>query len=145
MDIRSMIIRQSITPILLLLAWLHLCATHAQDAAPPIPDSKIAMLEAKLGDQAKTASASRKKLSIRRVIREGEALLKANSTAPNRYEVLGVLFQAQRELMSLDNAASNRRALLETSRLLADAPDEYAAVRLDADLLLSQSEMARKG
>ena len=145
MDIRSMIIRQPITPILLLLAWLHLGATHAQDAAPPIPDSKIAMLEAKLGDQAKTASASRKKLSIRRVIREGEALLKANSTAPNRYEVLGVLFQAQRELMSLDNAASNRRALLETSRLLADAPDEYAAVRLDADLLLSQSEMARKG
>ena len=79
------------------------------------------------------------------MIREGDSLLRSYPTAPNRYQVLGILFRGRREFLSLDKSAGNREALIETSRQLAGAPDVYAAIRLDADLLLSQTELARQG
>ncbi len=146
-DICTMKKRQRITRIGLILVTVWTCAfsAGAQDQAPTIPDSKIAALGTKLNDRARGTSAARRKLSIRRVIREGESLLKTYPTAPNRYLVLGILFRSRRELFSLDKSASNRKELLGTSRQLAGAPDVYAAVRLDADLLLSQAELARQG
>ena len=131
----------------LILATVWLCAlpAAAKEKSPPIPDSKIASLAAKLDDKARGTSAARRRLALRRVIREGDSLLEMFPTAPNRYEVLGILFRGRQELLGLDKSASNRRAFLETCRQLADAPDEYAAIRLDADLLLSQTEAARQG
>jgi hypothetical protein len=102
-------------------------------------------LEAKLSDKDPRTSAARRGLAIRRVIREGDSLLRTYPKAPNRFQVLGILFRCRRELLSLGKTASNREALLETCRRLAGAPDEYAAIRLDADLLLSQTELARGG
>ena len=116
-----------------------------QNQGGGIPAAEITGLDAKLAKAGESASAARKKLAIRRVIREGEALLKKHPTAPNRYEALGVLFRSQQALVSLDNSTKNRKAFLETSKKLAAAPNEYAAQRLDADLLLTQAESARKG
>ena len=101
---------------LILITWCSALSATAQGKKTSIPDSEIAALEAKLGEQAKGSSTARRKLGIRRVIREGESLLKAHPTASNRYLVLGILFQAQRSLLSLDKSTTNRRALLETSR-----------------------------
>ena len=139
--------RQRITRIALILTTLWTCAfsAAAQEKAAPIPESKIAALATKLGDQVKGTSAARRGLAVRRVIREGDSLLGTYPTAPNRYEVLGILFRGRRELLSLDESAGNREAFLETCRRLAGALDEYAAIRFDADLLLSQTELARKG
>ncbi len=117
----------------------------AQDAATLVPAGKITGLEAKLIGTKRAKSPARKKLAFRRVIREGDALLERYQAAPNRYKILGLLFRARQELISLDDTATNRRAFLETCRQLATAPDEYAAIRLDADLLLSQTDAARKG
>ena len=72
-------------------------------------------------------------------------MLDAHQAAPNRFEVLGFLFRARRDLLEWENSPENREAFLKTCRLLAEAPDEYAALRLDADLLLSQTELARQG
>jgi hypothetical protein len=116
-----------------------------QDRAGSITGDEIAALNAKLAEAGKSASAARKKLAIRRVIREGDALMKKHPSAPNRYEVLSTLFRSQQALVSLDNSALNRRAFLATCEKLAAAPNEYAAIRLDADLLLTQAESARNG
>jgi hypothetical protein len=117
----------------------------AQDQAGLIPSDKIASLDAKRTEASKAASSARKKLAIRRVIREGEALIKTNPAAPNRYKVLSILFRSQQVLVSLDKSTTNRKAFLATCVKLAAAPNEYAALRLDADLLLTQAKSARQG
>ncbi|MBT5885466.1 MAG: hypothetical protein HOH50_14700 [Planctomycetaceae bacterium] len=118
--------------------------TAAQVGAQISPN-EIAALETKLGQSVKAASSARKKLELNRVLREGDALLAAHKTTPNRYEVLGILFRAQQALLGLENSTTNRARLLAICRQLAAAPNEYAAIRLDADLLLSQVEQAKKG
>ena len=137
--------RISIAGAILVSVWVCAFASADQKSPAPVPESKIAGLEAKLSDKDPRTSAARRRLAIRRVIREGDSLLKTYPKAPNRFQVLGILFRCRRELLSLDKTASNREALLETCRRLAGAPDEYAAIRLDADLLLSQTELARRG
>jgi hypothetical protein len=117
----------------------------AQDKAGSISSDEIVALNTKLAEAGKSASSARKKLAIRRVIREIEALIKKNPSAPNRYEVLHVLFRSQQAVVSLDNSAANRKIFLATCEKLAAAPNEYAAIRLDADLLLTQAKSARLG
>ena len=133
--------------LLLTLAGVFTLASTAngQNDVTPIPEDEISALGAKRVEAGKAASASRKKLAIRRVIREAESLVQKHSTAPNRYEVLSILFRSQQALVSLDNSSTNRKAFLATCAKLAEAPDEYAALRLDADLLLTQAESARRG
>ena len=133
-------------PLLLLVASiLRPLLLLGQNSAEGIPDAQIEQLEAKRVDAGKAVSAARKKLAVRRVIREAEALIKKHATAPDRYEVLGILFRSQQILVALDNSSTNRKAFLATCAKLAAAPNEYAALRLDADLLLTQAESARKG
>ncbi|MEC9124166.1 MAG: hypothetical protein VX969_08470, partial [Verrucomicrobiota bacterium] len=117
----------------------------AQNNAVPVPEDVISTLEAKRVEAGKAASSSRKKLAIRRVIREAESLVQKHSAASNRYEVLSILFRSQQALVQLDNSSTNRKAFLTTCAILAKAPDEYAALRLDADLLLTQADSARRG
>lgn len=134
-----------ITLFILVCAGVWPLPVMGQDQSPAISGDEITALEAKLSEAGETKSAARKKLAIRRVIREGEALLKKHSSAPNRYEALDILFRSQQALFSLDNSATNRKALLATCVKLAAAPKEYAALRLEADLLLTQAESARQG
>ena len=117
----------------------------AQDNAALVPESVITELASALTDTEQSKSSARKKLAIRRVIREGEALIKKHPSATNRYEVLSILFRSQQALVGLDNSTTNRKAFLATCEKLAAAPDKYAALRLDADLLLTQAKSARQG
>ena len=110
-----------------------------------VPQAEIASLQSQLSQVQEANSAARQKLAVRRVIRACEGLLEANKAAPNRFEVLHVLFRAQQEQIKLDNSEVNRQAFLETCARLAAAPDEYASLRLDADLLLSQTALAQQG
>jgi hypothetical protein len=123
---------------------LFLPAT-GQDQAGLISAKDITELNTKLEKAGESASAARKKLAIRRVIREADALIENHPTAPNRFEALSFLFRSQQVLVNLDNSATNRKALLATSEKLVAAPNEFAALRLDADLLLTQAKSARKG
>ena len=116
-----------------------------QISAEGIAGSEIAELDAKRIEAGKAASTARKKLAIRRVIREAESLIKKHPSSPSRYEVLSILFRSQQMLVGLDKSSTNRKAFLATCEKLASAPNEYAALRLDADLLLTQAESARKG
>lgn len=117
----------------------------AQSEPRSISADDITELNNDLAAVDKSSSKARKKLAIRRVIREAESLIKRHPSAPNRYEVLSVLFRGQQVLVGLDNSVTNRRAFLATCEQLAAAPDKYAALRLDADLLLTQAKSARAG
>jgi hypothetical protein len=116
-----------------------------QDKAGAISNDEIVALNAKLKAVAKVSSAARKKLAIRRVVRGGEALITKQPSAANRYKVLDILFRSQQVLLSLDNSTVNRKAFIATCTKLAAAPNKYAAIRLDADLLLTQAKSARLG
>ena len=130
-------------------AWVvyfsQVTTTHAQQEKTQIPASKISELDAKLEESKKARSTARKKLALKRVLRSAESLLEANQTASNRFQVLHVVFRGQQALLGVDDSSSNRKAFLKTCHQLAMAPQEYAALRLDADLLLSQADLAKKG
>lgn len=127
--------------IILLITSLCSLPVVGQD----IPSDKITALDTQLTEAGKSASSARKKLATRRVIREAEALLEKNPSAPNRFEVLDLLFRCQQTVVSLDNSEANRKVLLEICEKLAAAPNKYAEIRLDADILLTQAKSARTG
>ncbi len=131
--------------LLFLAAWL-LALPLVPGAEPDlISEKSIAELKTLVDSPKEESSAARKRLATKRAIRTSEELIGAHPEAANRFEVLGVLFRAQQSMLALDDSRENREALIETSRKLALAPDEYAEIRLDADLLLSQVEAARRG
>jgi len=117
----------------------------AQEVGPSVPQARLDELKSALTDHQKESSEARKRLAVKRMIRDGKTLLEAHTTAPNRFEILGLLFRAEQQLFGLDDSSRNRESLLETCKLLAMAPNDYAELRLDADLLLTQTELARKG
>lgn len=116
-----------------------------QEKTAAISKDLIEELNTKLTEVSEIDSSARKKLAIRRLLREGEAIIAKLPTADGRFEVLNMLFRAEQLLVSLDSSDVNRKALLETAEKLAAAPNQYAALRLDADLLLTQTKSARQG
>ena len=83
-----------ITRFVPLLAWIGSSLLSipllGQNSVEGIPGGEIKELDAKRIEAGKAASAARKKLAIRRVIREAEALIKKHPSSPNRYEVLSL-------------------------------------------------------
>ncbi|MFK7788183.1 MAG: hypothetical protein AB8C95_01650 [Phycisphaeraceae bacterium] len=120
-------------------------STLAQAEAAPIAQSEITSLQTQLDAAKQASSSARKKLAFRRLIRASDALLEKQADAPNRFEVLSILFQTQQQQIKIDDSATNRRAFLKTAEQLAKAPKQYAALRLDADLLVSQTALAQRG
>ncbi|MDX1682998.1 MAG: hypothetical protein R3336_07760, partial [Phycisphaeraceae bacterium] len=120
-----------------------LLAAPAPAETPAIPESDITALQQRLADVDESASSARRRLSLKRVIRRAERTLEQNTDAPNRFEVLDVLFRTRQQLVQIDDSPENRQALIATARRLADAPDRYALLRLDADLLINQIQTAR--
>ncbi|MEN8679253.1 MAG: hypothetical protein ABF391_04295, partial [Akkermansiaceae bacterium] len=135
--------RKRIVQIIVATLWMAGSPSFAQDTE--VAQTAIDKLKASLADQKTATSEARKRLAVKRAVRDGGKLLEEHPNAENRFEVLGLLFQAQRQLFGLDDSSRNREALLETCKALVKAPDRYADLRLDADLLLTQIEAARKG
>jgi len=126
-----------------LLISVHICS--AQDAAPSnIPKARIAALKADLSKNDKTTSSVRKRRACKTVVRDAEHLLKSYPEAPNRYRVLGIMLQTQKRLLSLESSDRNRNVLFDICKRLVKAPDDYADMRLEADLLLSEKELSLK-
>jgi tetratricopeptide (TPR) repeat protein len=127
----------------LLLLLAPLCAT-AQDPASAslIPASELTALEQELAQGMTGASAVDIRRACKSVARKAAALLEASPEAPNRYAALAILFNGQKRLLGLENTEENCAAILETSRRLMDAPDEYAEARFEAEMLLSERDLA---
>ena len=131
------------------LAWF-LCSgalIFGQDPATPaasIPAKEIGALQQELAEVGGASSSTRQRRNYKSVVRDGEELLDNSPAAPNRWRVLEIVFQSQKRLLGLENSEDNRSALLATSAKLAKAPDEYAELRLEADLLLSEQRLSAK-
>lgn len=109
------------------------------------PKESIAAFDQALRAAKEGSSQARQRLAVRRVIRDAEELLESLKDSPDRFPVLELLFRARQQLITLDDDSEHRKALLETCRELVQAPDELAELRLEADLLLSQAEIAKQG
>lgn len=114
----------------------------AQEAAAP---QSIAELDKALTAAKEGTSDARKRLAVKRVVRDAEKMAETLGESPDRFPVLEFLFRARKQLIALDDDAEQRKALLDTCRELVKAPDKYADLRLEADLLLSQAEIAKQG
>ncbi|MBT3199718.1 MAG: hypothetical protein HN350_07360 [Phycisphaerales bacterium] len=127
---------------------LILCSVAwAADAAPGaalIPESKIASLQAELTQHSKATSSTRMRRACKSIVRKGAALIDASPAAPNRFRVLAIVLQSQKRLLALESSDRNRKALFETCDKLVKAPDAYADLRLEADFLLSEKNLALK-
>jgi tetratricopeptide (TPR) repeat protein len=119
--------------------------TAAEKQAAAIPEAAIAELDSALTATKGESSPARQRLALKRVLRDGEKLIEGHPDAANRFEILSILFRGQQALYALDDSPRNREAVLDVAGQLAKAPDDYAALRLDADLLISQAEATREG
>ncbi|MFZ9937330.1 MAG: hypothetical protein ACO3JG_09770 [Luteolibacter sp.] len=119
----------------------------AEPAAPPsgISENQIASLRQDLAEAGEATSSAGKRRGYKNVVRDGRDLLDGTPAAPNRWLVMGIMLDGQKRLLGMENSDPNRAALLETCAKLAEAPDEYAELRLEADLLLSESALSQKG
>jgi hypothetical protein len=136
----------SFTPLVLLGIVFHLMSiSHAQDAPTAEEKSSVAGLDQALIAAKEGSSDARKRLAVRRVIRDAETLLGTLGDKQERYPVLEFVFRARKQLIVLDDDPDHRKALLDVCRELVKAPDEMAAMRVEADLLLSQAELAKQG
>ncbi|NQU21907.1 MAG: hypothetical protein HQ567_11545 [Candidatus Nealsonbacteria bacterium] len=128
-----------------LLAWSHACPA-AEPAATPsgIPESAIAALQNDLAEAGTATSSAGKRRAYKNVFRDGEDLLEATPAAPNRWRVLGIMLDSRKYLFGMDKSGSNREALLEICAKLAEAPDEYAELRFEADMMLSEKALSDK-
>ncbi len=129
-----------------LLTWSHACPAADPAATPSgIPESAIAALQNDLAEAGTAKSSAGKRRAYKNVFRDGEDLLEATPAAPNRWQVLGIMSDSRKYLFGMEKSDSNREALLEICAKLAEAPDEYAELRLEADLLLSEKALSAKG
>ncbi len=117
----------------------------AQDAAAAISKETIAELDKELTESKAASSEARQRIFVRRVIGNAEDLVAAHANDPSRFLALEFLFRAYQRLIALDKDAENRKAFLNICHELVKAPDDLAGLRLEADLLLSQSELAKQG
>jgi tetratricopeptide (TPR) repeat protein len=132
--------------LVMLLAWFFSDTVQGQDTlqlgSEGIPLKKIAALQEELGEVSQARSSTRKRRACKAVIREGEAILRASPSAPNRFRVLAIVLETKKKLLGLENSEGNREALFKTCEELVRAPDDYAEFRLEADLLLSERDLA---
>ena len=116
-----------------------------QRASSGISESKITSLQDELDEQAsRRGSSASKRRALKNIARDGASLIRSSPTASNRFRVLQIMLQSQKRLVVLENSSRNREALFETCEMLMQAPDAYAVLRLEADLLLSERDLSLK-
>ncbi len=119
--------------------WARQAPSH------PIPEQEIAALQNEF-DALNTKRTSRTGMrrDLKNMVRGAQALLDASPQAPNRFVVLELIFQSQKRLLGMDVTEQNREEFFATCRKLVQAPDPYAEIRLEADMLLSEKQLAEK-
>ena len=113
--------------------------------AAPIPADELKSLQSAVekAGVAKPGSADLRR-ACKRVIRKGDGLLKKHPAAPNRFQILGVMLRNQKKILALEKNDRNREKLYHISTALRSAPDEWVSIRLEADLILTERDLASK-
>ncbi len=115
----------------------------AQDTpADKIPFGELAAIRETHRSIARLSTNTLKRRAYKKVVRESKALIEKHPQSPDRFTLLNLIFKCQQELLLINNTAEAREEVFETARALAQAPVEFAPLRLEADLLLMQSRLA---
>jgi hypothetical protein len=126
----------------LLLALVSVFGVAQEKAADLIPDTEIVALQDELAQGSRGATSVDVRRACKSVVRKAQALVAASPGAANKYSLLGVIFQGQKMLLSQETTEQNRNAVFETCGELVKAPDKYADIRLEADLLISEKKLS---
>jgi hypothetical protein len=133
-----------ILPVVLLASGSIGLAQGPAIEEPRIPEKEIAALQDELAEATTASSSARKRRAYKNVVRNGEDLLNDSPASANRFRILEIMFRSQKRLLALENSDRNREALFATSSRLAEAPDELADLRLEADMLLSERDLSAR-
>ncbi|MDA7611322.1 hypothetical protein N8591_01240 [bacterium] len=125
-----------------LLTLAHVCIAQTESAGSSEID--VVALQKKLKEAGKVSSSIRKRRAYKNVVRDGEALVEKSIVAAKRFSVLAIIFQCQTKLLALENSDRNRQLLFATSGRLVEAPDKFADLRIEADLLLLERDLSAK-
>jgi len=109
-----------------------------------IPESKIEELQQEFLTLEDTDSTIQKRRVCKKVARNASSLLRRYSDSTNRFKVLKIVFETQKALLIIQDSERNRDELIKTCSKLMDAPDEFADMRVEADMLLMQIELSAK-
>jgi hypothetical protein len=131
--------------LLVLSASICIFTDQAQAAPADIPQEEITSLQQKFAEINSQKSTAKKRRSCKSIVRKGNSLIDGAPTAPNRFEILSIMLQSQKLLLGMDNSERNRESLFEICGRLAKAPNTYASLRLDAELLFSTMKLDAKG
>lgn len=123
-------------------AFAQICI--AREKAPDPLEAEISDLRKELTEAASASSSTRKRRAYKNVVSDGEELLKKSHAGAIRFQVLEIIFQSQKRLLAIQNSDRNREALLETCSKLAEAPDELAELRFEADMLLTERSLSAR-
>ena len=125
------------------LAIACLLATVPTAHAADIPSSSITALKRDIAAESKSrGSVTSKRRAFKNIIRDAESLLRRSARADNRFEVHALILDIQKRILAIDNSDENRQELFDTCETLVKAPDRYAALRLEADLILMEKTMS---
>jgi len=125
------------------MALLAGAAFAAQARAESVPERQIVKLQEQLAEVEGMESTSAIRRTCKRIVRGAESLLKKHPDAEERFQVMGMIFQARLILYSQKQSDEHVEALVKTAKELAQAPDDQAEFRLGADMLLLQIAMDR--
>jgi hypothetical protein len=138
------IFRSSLIYLTVIATYISVTAGQSIAAPADIAKTEITELKKDLTEINTQNSAAKKRRSCKSIVREGNSLIEASPTAPNRFEILSIMLQSQKLLLSMDNSDRNRKSLFEICTKLVEAPNTYADLRLEADLMLSNMKLDAK-
>jgi tetratricopeptide (TPR) repeat protein len=108
----------------------------------PISESFITRLKSDLAALETIESTTERRMACKRIVRRAESLVEKSPESDERFTVLGVVFEAQKVMFTMRQSAEYHEALMATADKLVGAPDEYADIRLGADVLVQQSKLS---
>ena len=102
-------------------------------------------LKAKMKEAEEIVSASSQRRAYKKIIRDAEKAVKKSPESESRFEYIALIFECQKATFTLQPNVEHQKAIVKTARVLQKAPDKYAKIRVEADVLflqmaLSQSE-----
>jgi len=127
--------------VALVLAAVPLRAESGEPAGEDIPHHLISKLRAELSDIEEVDSTSQRRRALKKVTRSASRLLEKHPNAANRFTLLGLIFECRKTLVVLRNDRRNQEELVDVCRKLSEAPDEFASMRLEPEMLLLQWDL----
>jgi len=133
--------------VVVLLSAVPAWSSMAQAELAPvqhIPEELIARLQKSVTTIEDIDSVTERRRACKNIVRRAESLLDKYSTAIDRFRLLGIVFEIRKVMFTMRQTDQYRAALLATAMELRKAPDEYAAIRLEADVLLQEIELTKE-